>query len=406
MDVGETRYRSTDSSPQDRRAADRIHQIVEQFVADGKAPGVVVKILRDGRTLYERAIGERDMASHAPMELDTRFALASMSKPFTSVAIMQLVEQGKIGLEDSLVSVLPQFAKMAVHGSDGQSAGGRITFHQLLTHTSGLSYGAIKVPGSGNIVSDMYFDAEVLYHRVVREKPAASSKTLEEMVDRLVDMPLAYEPGTLWEYSIASDVLARVVEVLSGERFDRYLSKYLFAPLGMTRTGYFCRDRSQLATNYDPDPQGDLVANEVAERYVEEPTFFGGGGELITTAGDYASFDQMLLNGGSLGESRVLSPQSVALMTRNYLSDAQRAELSKVTVGAMPNYGFGYGFAVAVEADEVAGVAKGDYFWNGGGGTVNWVDPENGVVGVIMKHVRFDLDLGIAQDIRKALRAS
>jgi CubicO group peptidase (beta-lactamase class C family) len=406
MDVGDVKYRSTSSDPRDLRIADRIDEIVEQFVADGKAPGVVLKVLQDGRTLYERTVGERDVASHAPMRPDNRFALASMSKPFTSVAIMQLVDQGKIRLEDSVATVLPQFAKMAVHGGDGVPVGEQITFHQLLTHTSGLSYGAIKVPGSGNVVSDMYFDAEILYHRVVRGKPEGASKTLEEMVDRLVDMPLAYEPGTSWEYSIASDVLARVVEVLSGERFDRYLSKYLFEPIGMTRTNYFCSDRSQIATNYDVGAGGELVANDVSERHVDEPTFFGGGGELITTAEDYACFDQMLLNGGTLGDNRVLSQTSVAQMTRNHLSDAQRNELNKVTGGTMLNYGFGYGFAVAIEPDAAAGVAKGDYFWNGGGGTVNWVDPENRVVGVIMKHVRFDLDLKIAQDIRKAITAS
>jgi len=398
--------RAMDAIPTDPEATAiraRIDAIVERFVAEGKAPGLVVKVLRGGRTLYEKAVGERDLASHAPMHLDTRFALASMSKPFTSVATMQLVDEGKIKLEDPVATILPQLAKMTVHGGDGSPAGGRITFHQLLTHSSGLSYGAIKVPGSGNVVSDIYFDAAILYHRVVRGKPAASSETLEEMVDRLAEMPLAYEPGTSWEYSIASDVLARVVEVVSGERFDRYLASHLFAPLGMNGTGYFCSDRDKLATNYDRDERGQLIDNGMIERYAEEPTFFAGGGELVTTAGDYARFNQMLLDGGMFESMRVLSRHSVALMIRNYLSDLQRAEFAKVVGTGMANYGFGYGFAVAVEPDPSAGVAKGDYFWNGGGGTVNWVDPENGVVGAIMKHVRFDMDLTIAHDIRKAI---
>src|SRR2546426_1950902 len=137
---------------------------------------------------------------------------------------------------------------MVVYQGDGSPAGERITIHQLLTHTAGLPYGAIKIPDSGNVVSDLYFDAGILYHRVVRAEPEVVSHTLEEMVDRLAEMPLAFEPGTAWEYSVAYDILARVVEVLSGERFDHYLHRHIFEPLGMTQTSYFHPDRAKLAT--------------------------------------------------------------------------------------------------------------------------------------------------------------
>jgi CubicO group peptidase (beta-lactamase class C family) len=386
----------------DSRVAAQLDSVLRHAIANGMAPGYAVKIMRDGRTLYEQALGERDIAGQAPMQLDTRFALASMAKPFTSVAFMQLVEQGKVTPEDAVASHLPQLAGMKVHGGDGSPAGHRITYHQLLTHSSGLSYGAIKTPGSGNIVSDLYYDDAVLHHRVVRGC-ADSSRTLEEMVTRLARHPLAYEPGTSWEYSIASDVLARAIEVISGQRFDRYLKDHLFDPLGMTHTSYACADRAAMATSYDVDPDGALQANDMIERYLDEPTFYGGGGELLCTAIDYSRFAEMLRGGGSLDGVRILRPESVERMSRNHLSLAQRDELARTMGPKMRPYGFGYGFAVAVESVPEDGVQEGEFFWNGGGGTVNWIDPHNQVTAVVMKHVRFDPHASVIRDLRRAL---
>jgi CubicO group peptidase (beta-lactamase class C family) len=405
-DPGQRERSSSGKSPEVQR--DEIAALLQRSVAEGKAAGYVVKILQRGEVLFEEAIGEADLVSHAPMRLDTRFALASMSKPFTSVAVMQLYEQGMLRLEDRAAQYLPELGRMALHGepSVGESAkaGAEISIHQLLTHTSGLSYGAIKVPGSGNIVSDMYYDAGVHHHRLVRDCPS-SSKTLAEMIDRLAAMPLSARPGETWEYSIASDVLARIIEIVSGERFDHYLQAHIFEPLGMHHTAFYCPDREAIATIYEIDGDGTLKATDATERYVAEPTYFGGGGELLSTAGDYARFGQMLLSGGTLEGIRVLREASVSLMTQDHLSSMQRGELVKLVGASMEGFGFGYGFTVAVDPPSDYEGQIGEFFWNGGGGTVNWMDPKSGIVAVILKHVRFDPSQEIAMKIRKILQA-
>jgi CubicO group peptidase (beta-lactamase class C family) len=383
----------------------RIRAVLESYVASGKAPGYAVAILERGEVLFDAAIGVRDRETGTAMMRDTRFAMASMSKPFTAVAIMQLREQGLLQLDDPVARFLPELASMRLlsgAGTDPADTGAAITIGQLLSHTSGLSYGAIKVPGSGNVVSDMYYDAGVLHHRVIRPHDGCSA-TLEEMITRLSAMPLAYRPGTSWEYSIASDVLARVVEVLSGKRFDRYLAQNLFEPLRMTSTGFAHANRSELAVMYDRDADGGLVRNDVMERYVEAPSFVGGGGELLCTAPDYMRFGQMLLSRGELNGVRILTPESVELMTANQINPEQRAALVAQIGEAMAGFGFGYGFAVLVDPPVDSPFSPGTYFWNGGGGTMNWIDPAAETVAVVMKHVRFETDFDIVADIKSAI---
>jgi CubicO group peptidase (beta-lactamase class C family) len=277
-----------------------------------------------------------------------------------------------------------------------------MTIHQLLTHTSGLSYGALSIPDAH--VSNLYYDRGVHYNRLVRDCPECS-KTLHEMIQRLSEMPLAYEPGASWEYSIASDVLAYIVEELSGERFDRYLKRHIFDPLKMIDTRHYVpdKDRSRLATVYEY-AEGKIVPTGIAERYTIEPTYFGGGGELLSTAPDYFRFAQMLLNGGELDGARILRPTTVQLMTSNHLTDIQRAAMVKQIGNSLEGYGFGYGVAVGLNPSKEYGGYRNEFFWGGGAGTKNWIDPVNSVVGIIMNHVRFSQNLTIDADVKKLVR--
>ena len=385
---------------------DKVHEVLQRYVDERKSPGLVVLIAKDGKVIYQDATGKRDVATGAPMEMGTIFQLASMSKPFTSVAILQLHEEGKLELEAPLARYVPSLANMRLYKDGWPEKYGRtnseITIHQLLTHTSGLSYGAIRLPDAR--VSNLYYDRGVHYNRLVRDCPECS-KTLEEMIQRLSQMPLAYEPGSSWEYSIASDVLAYVVEKLSGERFDRYLKRHIFDPLKMKDTRHYVAegDRSRLATIYEY-VDGTIAPTDVAARYLKEPTYFGGGGELLSTAPDYLRFAQMLLNGGELDGARILKPTTVQLMTQNHLSDIQRAAMVRQIGSSLEGYGFGYGVAVGVCPPEEFGGSRDEFFWGGGAGTKNWIDPGNNVVGIIMNHVRFSQGSVIDAEIKKLVR--
>jgi CubicO group peptidase (beta-lactamase class C family) len=386
----------------------KIHEVLQRYVDAGKAPGLVVLIAKNGKLIYEDATGKRDVATGAPMEMDTIFQLASMSKPFTSVAILQLYEAGKLKLEDAVAEYVPSLAKMKVHKEGWpkqyERATSEMTIHQLLTHTSGLSYGAISIPDAH--VSNLYYDRGVHYNRLVRDCPECS-KTLEEMIQRLSGMPLAYDPGSSWEYSIASDVLAYVVEKLSGERFDHYLKRHIFDPLKMVDTRHYVldKDRSRLATVYEY-AEDKIVPTGIAGRYTKEPTYFGGGGELVSTAPDYFRFAQMLLNRGELDGARILRPAAVKLMTSNHLTEIQRAAMVKQIGKSLEGYGFGYGVAVGMNPSEEYGGYPNEFFWGGGAGTKNWIDPVNNVVGIIMNHVRFSQNLAIDADVKKLVRQS
>ncbi len=383
------------------------HDLLQRYVEERLAPGLVVLIARDGKVVYQEAVGKRDISRNAPMEMNTIFELASMSKPFTAVAILQLFDAGKLKPEDPVSKFVPDLAGMRVYQEGWPQkfspANSEITIHQLLTHTSGFSYGAIRAPDAH--ISNLYYDAGVHYNRLIRDCPDCS-KTLAEMIQRLSRMPLSYEPGTSWEYSIASDVLSRVVEVLSGERFDRYLQRHIFEPLKMVDTRFYVgqTQRDRLAAVYEYGPDSRIIPTDIAERYTREPTYFGGGGELLCTAPDYFRFAQMLLNGGELEGARILRTETVKLMTRDHLSETQRTAMVKQIGDSLEGYGFGYGVAVGVNPSASSAGTAGEFFWDGGAGTKNWIDPSRKVIGIIMNHVRFSHQLTIGSELKRIVR--
>ena len=347
------------------------------------APGYVVLVARYGKLIYSSASGEMDIARHEPMTLTTRFRVASMTKPVTSVAVLMLYEEGRFHLDDPVADFLPEFAHMRVAtGTDAQGnittepAKRPITIRELLTHTSGLGYG----PGydSVNALSKAYAEANL-----------AHASSLAEAVHRLATLPLYFQPGEGWRYSYAHDVLGRLVEVVSGVAFDEFLRERLFEPLGMRTSGFHLApgELALLASVYRHDAAGKLVPLEpgLLADPTDPKTWPSGGGGLISTAGDYLLFAQMLANGGSLNHHQYLSPITVELMTHNQVpADAMYKFWGDSSVG------LGYGLGVGVEIDAAhapQAALEGDYEWGGVFDTHWLVSPKSGIVAVLLTQV-------------------
>lgn len=330
----------------------------------GRVPGAVALVARRGRLALFESYGLRDPASGAPMANDAIFRIYSMTKPITSVAAMMLWEEGKFLLSDPIEKFLPEFSAMAVavavdsRGDLGREPLGRaITIQDLLRHTSGLTY-EFRGPGP---VQKMYMSAKV-YGR---------SQSNADQVATLGNMPLLHQPGTRWEYSRSTDVVGRLIEVLSGQRLSEFFEQRVLAPLGMVDTAFHVpeRDHSRLAQAFAKDPDGGATVQLLEVR--NAPNFESGGGGLVSTAVDYARFLQMLLNGGTLEGCRLLSRKTIELMTADHLG-----AITGAPDLLLPGYGFGLGFAVRMHAGIASDPGSvGEYFWGGLAGTTFWVDP-------------------------------
>ena len=369
-------------------SAAKLDAVLRQLVDGRTTPGVAVLVLRDGKPDYERAVGVRDPRGGPPLRADDLFRLASMTKPVTSVAAMILVEEGRISLDDPLSEHLPAFAGLRVRRADGTLEPARRppTIRDLLTHTAGFSYNFMNRPG----VVDAYREAGVV------DGIANPEVTVGEAMWRLANAPLAFQPGTEWHYSLATDVLGAVIEKVSGQPLDAFIRERIARPLGLEswtfRVPPMLRERVVTVTAPagqgggfrlvgSPDPVPYPATQGVAlldpERAFSATAYPSGGAGMVGTVGDYARFLQMLLNGGELDGVRILRPETVRQMTTN-----QTGELPIALRG--PGWGFGLGFAVVL--DPVAGktaMPAGSYNWGGIYGTGFWVDPQSRVVGVV-----------------------
>jgi CubicO group peptidase (beta-lactamase class C family) len=344
----------------------RIGQALRADVEKGRLPGAVVVVARKGRVAYVDAIGFRDKATNAPMTADAIFRLASMTKPMASVAAMQLYEEGRLLVSDPVSKYIPAFAARQV-GVDRVPAVREMTIQDLLRHTSGLPYGS---------------RGETPVHKLYPSGSGATRQmTATEFIDRLAQAPLLHQPGTTWEYGFSSDVLGRVVEVITGKTLGQVLDDRVFRPLKMSDTAFVVPKDKQgriaqgLAT--DPDTREPVTLPDVTVA----PKFECGGACAVSTAGDYVRFAQMLLNRGTLDGVRVLAPKTVEYMTADHLGTGIVNGITNPGAG----YGFGLGFAVRRENGiaDVAGSA-GDYHWAGAFGTSFWVDPREQLVVVAM----------------------
>jgi CubicO group peptidase (beta-lactamase class C family) len=353
----------------------RIHAAIQRHIDAGDISGAVTLVGRKGRLAYLEAQGVMDLASKKPMSTDTIFHLASMTKPIAGVAILMLMEEGKLRLNDPVSKFIPELKTLTVAvpmepGPGPAPAGAEprfytvpaareITIRDLLTHTSGLVSGGISATEAAKM-------------------PRKPTDALADYIPRLAAVPLAFQPGSRWTYSPGAgfDTLGRVVEVVSGQTFDAFLRQRIFEPLGMKDTFFYPpEDRlSRVATIYQRTAEG---LEKAPDQRVMPGRYFSGGGGLMSTAEDYLQFGQMLVNGGQLNGKRLLSPTTVELMSSVHVKDS--------FPGRAP--GRSWGLSVQVISDPIAAamrVSPGSFGWDGAFGTHFWADPKEKIVGLLM----------------------
>lgn len=357
-------------------SSQRLERVRRQMKADvdaGRIPGAVLLVARNGKIAVLDAVGFQDRRSQQPMKSDAIFRIASMSKPITSVAAMVLAEEGKLDIGTSVAQYLPEFKDVKV-GVEKAAPTRPMTVQDLLRHTSGLTYGIF-----GNSPVDQLY----------RKSNFFASKSLAEMVRTIASLPLAHQPGEVWEYSVSADVLGRIVEVVSGMELDRFVAEHITVPLKMRDTGFYI-NASQASRLARPDGAMVLSGSDPMVR----PDVLSGGSGMLSSAGDYARFCQMLLNGGELENVRILSRKTVELMTSDQIPPStDRHSVVALNLGAFgptPEMGtsFGLGFAVRIAPgrNPVPG-SVGDFSWTGITGTYFWVDPKESLVAVSMVQI-------------------
>ena len=350
----------------------RIRQAMERHIEAGEISGAVTLVARHGKIVHFQAHGLMDIDTGTFMRPDAIFRIASMTKPITGVAVMMMLEEGRIHLNDPVSKFIPEFkdTKVAVPRTgdpdfDLVPASRAITIRDLLTHTSGLISGGIGARAAAKL------------------NLKTPTDTLATYVPKLGSVALDFQPGTQWAYSggAGPEVLGRIVEIVSGEPYDRFLQTRIFEPLGMKDTFFYPPDdrRSRLVTLYDKSPTG--LKKSANQDGFSSKTFFGAGGSLMSTAEDYLQLAQMLLNGGKLNGHVLLSPRTVQLMASNHVGDMFNGKLGR------PAHGMGYGLLVGVVEDSVAAglrVSTGSFGWDGAYGTQTWIDPAEKMVTIVM----------------------
>ena len=364
-------------------SSERLGKLTARLKADiekGVIPGAIVLVARHGKIAMFEPIGMLNPETKAPMTRDAIFRIYSMSKPITSVSTMILFEEGKLGLNDSVSKYIPKLGGLKVGVEKPDPSGGKptlelvpsqrdMTIQDLLRHTSGLTYGFF----GNTLVKKMYVESKVW-----NDYPSNA-----ELIDRLAKLPLANQPGTTWDYSHSTDVLGRLVEVITDKSLYEFEKARILDPLGMKDTSFYVTDKSKQDRIVEPFPNdrnigidADFNDPRVAQKWES------GGGGMVSTAMDYARFAQMLLNGGTLSGKRILGPKTVAYMTSDHMSAA-------IAPGPLylpgPGFGFGLGFAVRKDAgvSPLAG-SVGELNWGGAGGTFFWIDPKEDMLVVFM----------------------
>lgn len=373
----------------------RVDEAVQRFVDEGRISGAVTMVAHRGEVVYESAIGHRGMNDDRPMPMDGLFRIYSMTKPITAAAAMQLYEAGHFRLRDPINRWIPEFEEMVVW--DDETSGPKtlerpITMLQLLTHTAGLDYVFTPHP-----VSQLY-----------RQRQVLGSTDLDEMIQKLAKIPLRYEPGTRWHYSVAVDVTGLLVQRMSGMPFNEYLKKNIFEPLQMNNTFFSVPDEKwdRLLPNHSWNGQDNVLVQHPIER--SEPlrnvTFHSGGGGLVSTAHDYIRFSEAMRQGGALDGKRILGAKTVAYMIKDHLPATTQGGGSGELSGFFSESAFGFGLGFGVNNDSVRSrdlSSEGEYYWGGAAGTVFWIDPLEELSVVCMIQV-----MGSAIDLRQAVKTA
>ena len=358
---------------------DRITALSQRYVDEGKLAGVVSVVARDGAIVHFEAVGQRGAADDRPMTKDALFRIFSMTKPITAVAAMMLYEEGLFQLTDPVDKFVPEFAELTVLGEDGvvRPAENKMNMQQLLSHTTGLSYGF----NPADTVDKLYNEANLW-----------QSEDLDELTEKIAKIPLKFEPGAQWHYSVAVDITGLVVQRLSGLSFDVFLKERLFDPLGMEDTFFNVppEKMDRFLPNHNWDPENEKLVQLGSDDFVQytDETLFSGGGGLVSTAMDYLRFSEMMRRGGDLDGVRILSPKTVDYMAMDHLPGALAAGgTGENPTSTLMGGGFGFGLGFGVLTDTVAsGVlsSAGEYNWGGAAGTLFWIDPVEEVITIGM----------------------
>lgn len=353
----------------------RINTKMQRYVDEQKLAGISTLIARRGKVVHFEKFGMANIEAGTPMAEDTIFRIYSMTKPITSAAVLMLLEEGYFRLNDPVANYLPEFKDVKVLDNTNLVKPARpMTIRNLLTHTAGLSYG----------FDENYHLDHLYYQQVWGPADNNPNLTLAEWVGSIANLPLAYHPGTRYRYSVATDVLGHLVQVVSGMPFADFLQKQIFAPLGMVDTFFTVPPEkvARFAANYGPKEGGGLEVIDAPQssRYIRPTQRPSGGGGLLSTTGDYLRFTQMLLNGGELEGVRLLGRKTVELMTTNHLPDG-------IYVDNDPTTGLGFGLGVSVLLDLGKGQtlgSVGNYGWGGAANTNFWIDPKEELIGILM----------------------
>jgi CubicO group peptidase (beta-lactamase class C family) len=374
----EPHHAAAGGAPMDASRLQQLDQLMQADIDAGRIPGAVMLIARHGKVVHEAALGMQDAAAGLPMRMDTIFRIYSMTKPIVSVGVMMLVEQGKLLISEPVSAYLPEIGRPQV-GIETRDADGKtmlqlvdaereMTVQDLLRHTSGLTYGVF----GESMVKTRYHEAGIESRNISNA----------ELVKKLATVPLAYQPGTVWEYSRSTDVLGALIERIAGMPLDQWLEQNILRPLGMKDSGFWvpAEQQHRIAEAFPVDPITSAKVKLLDAR--SKPSFLSGGGGMVSTAHDYLRFASMLANGGSLDGVRILSRKTVRFMASDHLADMPGA---RATPDFLPGqgYGFGLGFAVrtAAGASVVPG-SVGDFNWSGLAGTYFWIDPEEGLIAI------------------------
>ena len=369
---------------------ERLSALSEKYVKEGRVSGIVNLVLRNGEVVHYEATGKRGSDNDTAMEVDDLFRIYSMTKPVTSVAAMQLYEQGKFQLSDPVTKFVPELGGLKVLNNEGQFEPVKqvMTMHQLLMHTAGMSYG---FNAQNDLVDQLYLRADL-----------SSAANLDEFIVRLAKLPLRSQPGERYHYSVAVDVTGLIVQRISGQRLDEYIEEHILAPLKMHDTFFEVPEdkRDRFVQNHFINPETGTLVNAdfapapygyrkgVALSDFFDVTLFAGGAGLVSTAMDYARFAEMLRRGGELDGVRILGPKTVKFMTRNHLSEeSMHAAWEQMPTPDIGRPGFGFGLGLGVVTDSAAiGVlgSDGEFNWGGAAGTIFWVDPVEELVVVSM----------------------
>jgi len=364
----------------------RIGVVMQRYVDEKKIAGIIATVARRGQMVYREKFGYADVEAAAPMQLDTIFRIMSMTKPVTSIAAMMLYEEGWFDLNTFVYEFIPAFKDLRVYAGpaglsyDTVPLKQHVTFRHLFTHTSGLSYGGQTFDPIDAIYQKGGVDLLQFYG-------PGSSLGNKELVEALVKLPLAFQPGTQWRYSLSIDVLGHLVELISGKPLDVFLRERIFEPLGMTDTDFYVPEAklSRLAKLYTTPPDGAGLTPLSFPIHTSRPSWLMGGGGLASTLSDYGRFAQMLVNGGELDGARLLSPRTVALMEMNQAPAAAMPYEQRTGILKNSGYGFSLGMRVLTDvgASGRAG-SVGEFGWDGAFATYFWIDRKEALYGQLM----------------------